>query len=58
MNPTSSRSRSKPPFFNYIKSYIIYFKNTQKMLRESVRFNRNSESKRDFFTKHFQVNIF
>ena len=26
MNPTSSRSRSKFPFFNYIKPYMVYFK--------------------------------
>ena len=26
MNPTASRSRSKPPFFNYMKPYMVYFK--------------------------------
>ena len=25
---------------------------------ENIRFTRNSESKREFFTKHSQVNIF
>ena len=54
MNPTSFRSRSKPPVFNYIKAYIVAFQNTQKMLRENPRFTRNSESKREFFTKHPQ----
>ena len=41
-------SHSKPPFFNYIKPYIVAFQNTQKILRENTRFTRNSESKRDF----------
>ena len=51
MNPTSSESRSKPLFFNYIKPYMVYFKNTEKILRENLRFARNSESKREFFHK-------
>jgi len=51
MNPTSSRSRSKPSFFNYIKPYVVAFQNTQKILRESIRFTRNSESKYEFFHK-------
>ena len=49
MNPTSSKSRSKSPFFNYIMPYMIYFKNTQKMLKENKKFTRNSESKRERF---------
>ena len=57
MNPTSSGSHSKLPFFNYIKPYMVYLKNTQKILRENLRSTRNSESKRDFFTKHPQVNF-
>ena len=57
MNLTLSKNRSKPPFFNYIKPYIVYFKNTEKILRENLRFTRNSESKRKFFTKHRQVNF-
>ena len=57
-NLTSFRSCSKPPFFNYIKSYMVPFQNTQKILRENTRFTKNSESKREFFTKHPQVNIF
>ena len=52
MNLTSSGSHSKPPFFNYIEPYMVYFENTQKILRENLRFTRNSGSKRDFFTKH------
>ena len=51
MNPISSRSFSKPLFFNYIKPYMVHFKNTQKILRENTRFTGNSESKREFFTK-------
>ena len=47
-----------PPFFNYIKSYIVAFQNTQKILRENTGFTRNSESKKEFFTKHLQVNSF
>ena len=57
MNPTSSGSHSKLQFFNYIKPYMVYLKNTQKILRENLRSTRNSESKRDFFTKHPQVNF-
>ena len=29
MNPTSSRSRSKPHFFHYIKPYIVHFQNIE-----------------------------
>ena len=57
MNPTFSGSCSKPLFFNYIKSYIVYFKNTWKILRENPRFTRNSELMREFFTKNPQVNF-
>ena len=52
MNPTSSGSRSKLPFSYYIKPYMVPFQNTQKVLRENLRFTRNSESKREFFTKY------
>ena len=48
MNFTSSVSYSKPPFFNYIKSYMVYFKDTQKILKEDLSFIRNSELKREF----------
>ena len=37
---------------------MIHFQNTQKILQENTRFTRNSESKREFFTKHPQVNSF
>ena len=57
MNPTLSGSCSKPPFSNYIKPYTVSFQNTQKILKENIRFTRNSESKR-FFTKYLQDNIF
>ena len=57
MNLKSSRSCSKPLFSHYIKPYMAPFQNTQKILREILRFTRNSESKRDFFTKHPQVNF-
>ena len=57
-NFTSSWSHSKPPFLNYKKPYIVAFQKTQKILRENIRFTRNSESKMEFFTKHPQVNIF
>ena len=33
------------------------FQNTQKILRENLRFARNSELKRQFFTKHSKVNF-
>ena len=57
MNPTSSRSHFKPLFFNYIKPYMICFENTEKILRENLKFTRNSGSKRKLFTKHAQVNF-
>ena len=31
---------SKPLFFNYKKSYMVHFQNTQKSHRKSLRFNR------------------
>ena len=37
---------------------MVYFKDTQKILRENLRFIRNSESKREFFTKYPQVKFF
>ena len=58
MNPTSSKSYSKPLFSNYKKPYMVPFQNIQKILRENTRFTRNSESKRELFIKHPQVNIF
>ena len=57
MNPISSGSRSKPLFFNYIKPYMVPFQDTQKILRENLRFTRNSESKKELFTKHPQVDF-
>ena len=57
-NLTSSVSCSNPSFFYYKKSYMILFQNTLKILRKNIRFTRNSELKREFFTKHSQVNIF
>ena len=56
-NPTSFWSHFKPPFSNYIKSYMVPFQNTQKILMENPRSTRNSESKRAFFTKHPQINF-
>ena len=53
-NPTSCRSHSKPLFSRYIKPYMHLFKT---ILKENLRFTRNSESKREFFTKYFQVNF-
>ena len=58
MNLTSFRSHSKPLVFYYKKLYMIPFQKRQKIWRENTRFTRNSESKREFFTKHLQVNIF
>ena len=57
MNPTLPRSYSKPLFSQYIKPYMVPFQNTKKILRENLRFTRNSESKREFFTKYPQVNF-
>ena len=60
MNPTSSRSHSKP-YFLTTKIYTKYLLKTMKILKENTRFTRNSESK-EFFTpkkkKNPQVNIF
>ena len=58
MNPTSFGSHSKPLFSNYIKPYIVVFHNTQKILRENIRFTRNSESKREFFSQNILKSIF
>ena len=52
------QSRFKSPFSNYKMPYMVPFQKTQKILRENTRFTRNSESKKEFFTKHPQVNIF
>ena len=57
MNLTLPEGHSKPLSFNYIKPYMVYFQKIQKILRKNLRFTRNSESKREFFTKHTQVNI-
>ena len=48
----------QPLFSNYKKPYMVHFQNTHKILWENTRFTRNSESKREFFTKHPQVNSF
>ena len=58
MNLTSSESYFKPLFSEYIKSYMVPFQNTQKILRENIRFTKNSESKKESFKKHPQVKIF
>ena len=57
MTPTSPGSHFKPLIFNYINPYMVYFKHTRKILRKNLKFARNSESKREFFTKHPQVNF-
>ena len=57
MNPTSFRRHSKPLFSHYIKPYIVSFQKIQKILRENLRFTRNSKSNREFFKKHPQVNF-
>lgn len=57
INPTSFESHSKSPFSQYKKPYMVYFQKTQKILRENLKFTRSSESKREFFTKHPQVNF-
>ena len=43
------------PFFQLYKALHGIFQNTNKILRENLRFTRNNESKREFFTKHPQV---
>ena len=48
MNPISSKSHSKPLFSHYIKPYMAHFQNIQKILKENLRFTRNSGSKRYF----------
>ena len=58
MNHTSFGSHSKPLFSHYIMPYMVAFQNSQKLLKENIRFTRNSESMMEFFIKHFQVNIF
>ena len=46
-----------PNFFQYKKPYMVPFQNTLKILRENLKVTRNSESKREMFTKHPQVNF-
>ena len=57
MNLTLFGSHSKPPFSQYQRPCMVPFQNTLKILRENLRFTRNNGSKREFFTKHPQVNI-
>ena len=46
------------PYFHTISSLTWYIlKDTQKSHGKTLRFIRNSESKREFFTKHSQVNF-
>ena len=56
-NLISFGSYSKPLFSQYKKPYMEPFQDTQKILRKNLRFTRNSELKREFFTKHPQVNF-
>ena len=56
-NPILSENHSKSLFSHYIKPYMAHFQDIQKILRKSLRFNRNSESKREFFTKYPQFNF-
>ena len=37
---------------------MVPFQNTKKILRKNIRFARNIKSKKEFFTKYPQVNIF
>ena len=37
---------------------MVHFQNIEKILKENTRFIRNSELKKEFFTKHPQVNFF
>ena len=49
---------SLPTFMlSFLKPYMVYFQKIQKILRENLKFTKNSESKREFFTKHSQVNF-
>ena len=57
MNLTLFESCSKPPFSQYKIPYMVPFKNKHKTLRENLRFTRNNESKREFFTKHPKINF-
>ena len=36
---------------------MVPFKNKHKTLRENLRFTRNNESKREFFTKNPKINF-
>ena len=55
---TCTHTRACMCKLGFQKPYMISFQNTQKILRENIRFTKNSESKREFFTKYLQVNIF
>ena len=51
MNLTSSRSRSKPHFFNYKKPYMVHFQNTQKSHREKPKIHKKKVNKKGGFHK-------
>ena len=51
-NPTLSGNCSKPLFSHYKKPYMVYFQNTQISHWKILRFTRNNETKKKFFTKH------
>ena len=54
-NSTSFGNCSKFLFSHYKKPYMVYFQKTQKSHGKTLRFTRNSESKREFFTKNPQA---
>ena len=58
MNPTSYGSRSKPHFFHYKKSYMVYFqtyKNPMGKIQDSLE---NSESKGSFLQNTLKSILF
>ena len=56
MNLTSFRSHSKPLFSQYKKPYMVPFQEIESGGKHTT-VTRNSELKREFFTKHPQVNF-
>ena len=48
MNPTLSGDCSKPLFSHYKKPYMVYFQKHKNPTRKTLKFTKNSESKKSF----------
>ena len=57
MNPTSSGSHFEPPFFNYIKPYMIYF-NDRDNPKEKKKNSLEIVNQRRSFSQNILKSIF